>query len=138
MLQGFLMCIHLPVYRTLPLVLFLALGGCGKSQPVPFSIEDAKTIKSGSPLSEINALLGEPHEPTSIQSNAIDSTIERMPPPMQANANNDRRLAWGTDDAFLVAVVNAQDVAWIVSWRAGSPPPSMPSVTNHMMDPGSR
>jgi hypothetical protein len=136
MLQEFSMRFHWPVYRTLPIVLLVFLVGCGQSQPTAISIEDAKTIKSGSSLSEVNAVLGEPHEPTSIQSNAIDSTIARMPPPMQANANNDRRFAWGTDDAFLVAVVNDQDVAWIVSWQAGSPPPTMPSVTGHLLEPG--
>ena len=130
------MRLHWPVYRSLPIVLLLVLVGCGQSQPTPISIEDAKAIKSGSSLSEVNAVLGEPHEPTSIQANAIESTISRMPAPMQANAKSDRRFAWGTDDAFFVAVVNQQDVAWVVSWHAGSPPPTMPSVTSHLKEPG--
>lgn len=135
-LQGFSMRIHWPAFRTIPLVLFLALLGCGKPQATPISIDDAKAIKSGSSLSDVNAVLGEPHEPTSIQMNAIESTIARMPPAMKANADKDRRLAWGNDDAFLVAVVNDQDVAWVVSWQSGSPPPTMPSASNHRMEPG--
>lgn len=114
------MRLHWPVYRSLPIVLLLVLVGSGQAQPTPISIEDAKAIKSGSSLSEVNAVLGEPHEPTSIQ----------------ANAKNDRRFDWGTDDSFFVAVVNEQDVAWVVSWHAGSTPPTMPSVTSQSMEPG--
>ena len=101
-------------------LLFCSVIGCSEKRWSAIPVDAAQQIKSGTTLSEINQKLGEPHEPTPAQTKAIEGTIERMPPQVQANARKHRHLAWGTDETFFVAVVNEEDVAWAVSWHSHS------------------
>ena len=93
----------------------LTLAGCAKDYaPVPAS---AKEIKSGVSLEEIKKQLGEPHTPTAAQAKQLDEVISRMPEPMRTNAQKDKSWAWGNDNSFFVAKVNAKGIAWVTGWR---------------------
>ena len=100
------------------LVLCLTLMvGCGSTYP-PVSIDVAKTVKSGTPLVEIESLLGPSHAPTSIQMKQLEGVMSKMPPQVRANAERDRAVAWGDDSAFLVVKVNDEGIAWVTAWRS--------------------
>ena len=100
------------------LVLCLTLlVGCGTTYP-PVSMEAAKTIKSGTPLTEIENLLGPSHAPTSTQLKQLEGVISKMPPQVRANAERDRAVAWGDDNSFLVVKVNDEGIAWVTAWRS--------------------
>ena len=108
-------------FRPLVLLMSLAIVGCGSEKEYPpVDVELAKAFKSGTPVSEINAALGEPHPPTARQQEPLSALISRMREPTRSNAEQDEALAWGDDSAFLVAVVNEKGVAWALAWHSGS------------------
>jgi hypothetical protein len=108
------------------LVLLVGLCGCSQTVYPAIASDLAQGIKSGTPLSEIEKLLGEPHAPTSAQERSLSETLARMPDAIRKNAERDKSLAWGNDEAFLVVKVNAEGIAWATAWRSGSSRPSVP------------
>lgn len=108
-------------FRPLMLLMSLLIVGCSSEKEYPpVDVEFAKAVKSGTPVSEITAALGEPHPPTARQQERISTLISRMREPTRSNAQQDETLAWGNDSAFLVAVVNDKGVAWALAWHSGS------------------
>lgn len=103
------------------LLLLLLIVGCSGNDYSPVDVEFAKSVKSGTPIAEIKAALGEPHPPTSLQQKRLDELVARMREPIRSNARQDQPLAWGNDSAFLAVIVNDQGIAWAVSWKSGSP-----------------
>ena len=104
--------------RKHSLVLCLAfVVGCGTTYP-PVSMDVAKTVKSGTPLAEIESILGPSHAPTSTQLKQLEGVMSKMPPQVRANAERDRAVAWGDDNAFLVVKVNDEGIAWVTAWRS--------------------
>ena len=97
-------------------VALVTMIGCAREY-APISASVAKDIKSGVALAEIKKQLGEPHAPTSVQSQHIANVVKNMPEPMKSNAEKDRSLAWGNDSTFLVVKVNDKDIAWVTAWR---------------------
>ncbi len=93
------------------------LIGCGKTYPA-ISIDSAKDIKSGTPLAEIESILGQSHPPTSTQLRQLDGVLSKMPPKVRTNAERDRAVAWGDDNRFLVVKVNDEGIAWVTAWRS--------------------
>lgn len=102
------------------MVLIALALGCGEAEVnyPPISIEAAKVIKSGTPLTEIEATLGQSHPATAAQEQQLDGVLAKMPPEIRANAERDRSLAWGDNTEFLVVKVNDAGVAWVTSWRS--------------------
>lgn len=109
--------------KFIVVILLSFIGGCGAVVHPPIAIEAAKAIKSGTPLLEITQQFGEAHPPTAKQASALAETIARMPDAVRNNAERDKSLAWGNDDAFLVVKVNDQEVAWVTAWRSGGTRP---------------
>ncbi len=106
------------IVRHCWIVLVVALAvGCAKTYPA-ISIDAAKEIKSGTPLAEIESVLGPSHAPTSTQLRQLDGTMSRMPPDIRANAERDRAVAWGDDSSFLVVKVNDKGIAWVTAWHS--------------------
>jgi len=95
------------------------LLGCGPA-PIfpPVDIDAAKSIASGTPLADIERVLGESHPATSTQAKQLDEVMSRMPPEVRSRAQRDTTLAWGDDTNFLVVKVNAEGVAWVTAWRS--------------------
>lgn len=98
---------------------FALLLGCGPGVTYPpVDIEAAKGIKSGTPLADIESLLGEAHPATSTQAKQLDGVMGKMPAGVRENAERDTTLAWGDDTNFLVVKVNQEGVAWVTAWRS--------------------
>lgn len=118
----------LPQHCSLAALTLLALGlaGCAAQDYPQVPIEKIQQVKSGTALAEIEQLLGKSHEPTSAQAKALMETLDRMPTELRTNALADRSLAWGNDQAFLVAKVNSQSIVWVTAWRTGSQPTNSP------------
>lgn len=91
--------------------------GCGQTYPA-ISIDAAKEIKSGTPLAEIESLLGQSHTPTSKQLRQLDGVLSKMSPNVRRNAERDRAVAWGDESDFLVVRVNDKGIAWVIAWRS--------------------
>ena len=102
-----------------PWIIFVValIVGCGRTYP-PISIDAAKGIKSGTPLAEIETVLGPSHPPTSTQEQQLDGVLSKMPPDVRANAERDRTVAWGDESDFLVVKVNDKGIAWVTAWRS--------------------
>ena len=80
--------------RTSAVALTLALAlGCGAEYPTT-AADAGKGITSGTPLAEIEAVLGEPHPPTPTQAKQIEGVMAKMPPAVWGNAGRDKSLAW--------------------------------------------
>ena len=98
------------------------LLGCGPAPTFPpVDIDAAKSIASGTPLADIERVLGESHPATSTQAKQLDEVMSRMPPEVRSRAQRDTTLAWGDDTNFLVVKVNAEGVAWVTAWRSRLP-----------------
>ncbi len=93
------------------------LLGCSAKEYPAISAADAKQIKAGGSLSDIETKLGAPHSPTATQAKHLADVVSKMPEPMRANAEKDKSLAWGNDSTFLVVKVNDKGVAWVTAWR---------------------
>ena len=97
----------------------LLLLGCGSDASYPpIDVEAAKSIKSGTPVAEIESLLGASHPATSTQAKQLQGVMSKMPDNIRANAEADTTIAWGDDSNFLVVKVNNEGIAWVTAWRS--------------------
>jgi len=99
----------------------LPLGCGGTTGRAPLNAEQFDLIKPGLALSEAEAVLGPSRAPRRAEADALEQLIDNMPPHIQSKAQQDRSVAWGGPEGFVVAKVDSEGKLWVVSSRRGTP-----------------
>lgn len=113
-------------HHYLIVVLGLPVLGCGRTEYPPVSVDLARAVQSGTPLVEVEKVLGEPHPPTAVQEKRLEKIVSKMREPTRSNAQQDESLAWGNDNDFLAVKVNDKGIMWVKVGQSGQPPPPRP------------
>lgn len=108
--------------------MLLMIGCTAGSVLPPVDRTLAESIETGSQLADAESVLGPAHAPSSAQKKQIAGVLSRMREQTRQDAERDKTLAWGNDEASLVVKVNAEGVIWVVSKHFGGARPPKRSM----------